>query len=104
MHYYLGAPGSDERHSGRPDAPAWEGAWRGTWLPLIFTAVVDAIFKRNEEICQVCGENHKLLATTIENVLTKKTKLGHVLWKRTDSHTRAELIIENQYGQNKNIG
>lgn len=59
---------------------------------------------RNKEICQVCGAHHRLLSTTIENVLTKKNKLGHVLWEGTEFHTRAELIIKNQYGRNKNIG
>lgn len=52
----------------------------------------------------MCGAHHRLLSTTIENVLTKKNKLGHVLWEGTEFHTRAELIIKNQYGRNKNIG
>lgn len=75
----------------------------GTLLSWIFIANVDVIFMRNKEICQECGENHKLFSTTIKNLLTKKNKLGRVLWKRTESHTKTELIM-NQYGQNKNVG
>lgn len=50
----------------------------------------------------MCGTHNRLLSTTIENALTKKNKLGHVLWEGTESHTRAELmIIKSQYGWSK---
>lgn len=46
--------------------------------------------------------NHRLASTTIENVLTKNKKLGHVLWKRTESHPRAELVIKSPYRMKQN--